>query len=80
MAGSELSTPELYAARLVDPHICMGNISFILSSDILDFLLEHSVEVYQNADYNRFLQALMPVLTKMLTDEQPVFDSNSEEQ
>lgn len=42
--------------------------------------LRDSVEVYQNADYNRFLQALMPVLTKMLIEEQPVFDSNSEEQ
>ncbi|CAG8473496.1 8844_t:CDS:10, partial [Racocetra fulgida] len=49
----------------------------LYASRLLD---PNSVEVYQNADYNRFLQALMPVLTKMLTEEQPVFDSNSEEQ
>ncbi|CAG8506762.1 53_t:CDS:10, partial [Cetraspora pellucida] len=74
MSGSELSTPELYALRLVDP-----NITFKTKLSIA-INLRDSVEVYQNADYNRFLQALMPVLTKMLTEEQPVFDSNSEEQ
>ncbi|CAG8541435.1 8605_t:CDS:10, partial [Gigaspora rosea] len=74
MAGSELSTPELYALRLVDPHISFKTKLSIAMN------LRDSVEVYQNADYNRFLQALMPVLTKMLIEEQPVFDNNSEEQ
>ncbi|CAG8576103.1 11483_t:CDS:10, partial [Acaulospora morrowiae] len=74
MSGSEYSNPDIFANRLTDPKISFKTKSTIATN------LRDSVEIFQNADYNRFLQVMMPVLTKILKDEPPVFDSNSEEQ
>ncbi|CAG8568194.1 3969_t:CDS:2, partial [Acaulospora colombiana] len=74
MSGSEYSTPDIFANRLGDPKIALKTKIGIAIN------LRDSVEIYQNADYTRFLQLMMPVLTKILKEEPPVFDSNSEEQ
>ena len=42
--------------------------------------LRDSVEIYQSADYARFLQVLMPVFYKILNEGQPVFNNNDPQQ
>ncbi|CAB4408939.1 unnamed protein product [Rhizophagus irregularis] len=74
MAGSEYSSPEIFATRLADPNISTRT-KLTISINLRD-----SIEAYQNADYNHFLEVLIPVLKKILENEQPVFHSNSEEQ
>ncbi|CAI2169805.1 6786_t:CDS:10 [Funneliformis geosporum] len=74
MAGSEYSSPEIFAARLADPNITI-KLKLTIAINLRD-----SIEAYQNADYSHFLKVLIPVLKKILEGEPPVFDSNSEEQ
>jgi len=73
MADSEYRS-EIFATRLADPNIAT-RIKLTISINLRD-----SIEAYQNADYAHFLEVLIPVLKKILEDEPPVFQSNSEEQ
>lgn len=42
--------------------------------------LRDQVEVFQTAEYPKFLSTLIPVFLKILQDEPPVFISNAPEQ
>ncbi|CAG8494689.1 11619_t:CDS:10, partial [Ambispora leptoticha] len=71
---------DIYASRLSD--VKLGILQFTvwqfearlklnIAMDLRD-----SVEVFQNAEYPRFLQVMMPVFRKILNETQPVFVTN----
>ncbi|CAG8494971.1 1279_t:CDS:10 [Ambispora gerdemannii] len=61
---------DIYASRLSDAKL-EARLKLSIAVDLRD-----SVEVFQNAEYPRFLQVMMPVFRKILNETPPVFVNN----
>ncbi|KAI9481535.1 MAG: hypothetical protein EXX96DRAFT_217391 [Benjaminiella poitrasii] len=69
-----MTTLQVYAHRLGDPNLAT-NLKVTIANELRD-----QVEVFQTAEYPKFLSTLIPVFLDILQNEQPVFVSNAPEQ
>ncbi|OBZ88491.1 Transcription-associated protein 1 [Choanephora cucurbitarum] len=69
-----MTTLQVYAHRLGDSNLAT-NLKVTIANELRD-----QVEVFQTAEYPRFLSTLIPVFLDVLQNEQPVFVSNAPEQ
>ncbi|KAG2237337.1 hypothetical protein INT48_009070 [Thamnidium elegans] len=69
-----MTTLQVYAHRLGDSNLAI-NLKVTIANELRD-----QVEVFQTAEYPKFLSTLIPVFLDILQNEQPVFISNAPEQ
>ncbi|KAI8988247.1 hypothetical protein BDF20DRAFT_910766 [Mycotypha africana] len=69
-----MTTLQVYAHRLSDPNLAI-NLKVTIANELRD-----QVEVFQTAEYPKFLSTLIPVFLSILQNEPPVFLSNAPEQ
>ncbi|CEP07551.1 hypothetical protein [Parasitella parasitica] len=69
-----MTTLQVYAHRLGDVNLAI-NLKVTIANELRD-----QVEVFQTAEYPKFLSTLVPVFLDLLQNEPPVFISNAPEQ
>ncbi|KAI8983535.1 hypothetical protein BDB01DRAFT_850672 [Pilobolus umbonatus] len=69
-----MTTLQVYAHRLSDPKLATG-LKVTIANELRD-----QVEIFQTAEYSKFLSILIPVFYDILQNEPPVFTSDAPEQ